>query len=149
MPRKETVEYDFAASENIEAGEKTIARNICFKTEAGKEYKIYRKILVTAGETKAISALGSYAEEKAKHVAKWHAIWDTSYIEIGGTHPASEGGACMVAVFGFAGLEIKDGEIVCNPHLPKAWKSMKFKINYKGDIYKIAINGSDWSVTKQ
>lgn len=70
-------------------------------------------------------------------------------IYIGGTHPASEGGAWMVAVFGFAGLEIKDGEIVCNPHLQKAWKSMKFKINYKGDIYKIAINGSDWSVTKQ
>lgn len=70
-------------------------------------------------------------------------------IYIGGTHPASEGGAWMVAVFGFAGLEINDGEIVCNPHLPKAWKSMKFKINYKGDIYQIAINGSDWSVTKQ
>lgn len=69
-------------------------------------------------------------------------------IYIGGTHPASEGGAWMVAVFGFAGLEIKDGEIVCNPHLPKQWKSMKFKINYKGSVYKIEINGSDWSVAK-
>lgn len=69
-------------------------------------------------------------------------------IYIGGTHPASEGGAWMVAVFGFAGLEIKDGEIICNPHLPKAWKSMKFKINYKGSIYKIEIHGSDWSVAK-
>ena len=69
-------------------------------------------------------------------------------VYIGGTHPASEGGAWMVAVFGFAGLEIKDGEIICNPHLPNQWKSMKFKINYKGSIYKIEINGSDWSVTK-
>lgn len=69
-------------------------------------------------------------------------------IYIGGTHPASEGGAWMVAVFGFAGLEIKNDEIVCQPHLPKAWKSMKFKINYKGDIYQIEINGSNWSVTK-
>ena len=69
-------------------------------------------------------------------------------VYIGGTHPASEGGAWMVAVFGFAGLEIKDGEIICNPHLPKQWKSMKFKINYKGSIYKIEMQGSDWSVTK-
>jgi len=69
-------------------------------------------------------------------------------IYIGGTHPASEGGAWMVAVFGFAGLEIKDGEIVCNPHLPKTWKSIKFKISYKGSVYKIEINGSEWSVAK-
>lgn len=69
-------------------------------------------------------------------------------IYIGGTHPASEGGAWMVAVFGFAGLEIKDGEIICNPHLPKQWKSMKFKINYKGELYGIEIHGSDWSVAK-
>lgn len=69
-------------------------------------------------------------------------------VYIGGTHPASEGGAWMVAVFGFAGLEIKDGEITCKPRLPKAWKGMKFKINYKGSVYKIEINGSDWSVTR-
>ena len=69
-------------------------------------------------------------------------------VYIGGTHPASEGGAWMVAVFGFAGLEIKDGEITCKPRLPKAWKGMNFKINYKGSVYKIEINGSDWSVTR-
>ena len=84
----ETAEYEFSASENIAVGEKTIARNICFTAEAGKEYKIYRKILVTAGETKDISALGSYAEEKGKHIAKWHKIWDVSYIEIGGDEAA-------------------------------------------------------------
>ena len=70
-------------------------------------------------------------------------------IYIGGTHPASEGGAWMVAMFGFAGLEVKDGEIICNPHLPKAWKSMRFQINYMGSVYKIEICGSDWSVEKQ
>lgn len=69
-------------------------------------------------------------------------------VYIGGTHPASAGGAWMVAVFGFAGLEIKDGEITCKPRLPKAWKGMNFKINYKGSVYKIEINGSDWSVTR-
>ncbi len=69
-------------------------------------------------------------------------------VYIGGTHPAAEGGAWKVAIFGFAGLEIKNSEIICSPRLPKAWKSMRFKINYRGDIYDIQINGGDWSVTK-
>ena len=85
---QETAEYAFSVSENIAVGEMTIARNICFTTEAGKEYKIYRKILVTAGEIKDIAALDSYAEEKAKHIAKWHEIWDMSYIEIDGDEAA-------------------------------------------------------------
>lgn len=85
---QETADYAFPAAENIAVGEKNIARNISFAAEAGREYKIYRKILVTAGETKAISALGSYAEEKEKHIAKWHAVWDTSYIEIEGDEAA-------------------------------------------------------------
>lgn len=85
---QETVEYAFSASENIAVGEKTIARNISFATEAGREYQIYRKILVTVGEIKDTSSLGSYAEEKAQHIAKWHGIWDTSYIEIDGDEAA-------------------------------------------------------------
>ena len=85
---QETVEYAFSASENIVVGEKTIARNISFAAEAGREYQIYRKILVTAGEIKDTSSLGSYAEEKEQHIAKWHGIWDTSYIEIDGDEAA-------------------------------------------------------------
>ena len=85
---QETAEYEFKAAEKIAIGEKSVARNICFTTEAGKEYKIYRKILVTAGEAKDMSAFGSYAEEKEEHLAKWHKIWDTSYIEIDGDKAA-------------------------------------------------------------
>ena len=87
---QETAEYEFKAAEKIAIGEKSVARNICFTTEAGKEYKICRKILVTAGEIKDIAALDSYAEEKAKHIAKWHGIWDTSYIEIDGDEAAEK-----------------------------------------------------------
>ena len=85
---QETAEYEFKAAEKIAIGEQSVARNICFTTEAGKEYKIYRKILVTAGEAKDMSAFGSYAEEKEEHLAKWHKIWDTSYIEIDGDKAA-------------------------------------------------------------
>jgi hypothetical protein len=36
-------------------------------------------------------------------------------IYIGGTHPASEGGAWMVAIGGFAGMKIENGKISCSP----------------------------------
>lgn len=69
-------------------------------------------------------------------------------IYIGGTHPASEGGAWIVATQGFAGMRIADGKIVCNPCLPKKWNSMKFKVKYDDCIYEIKVSDNDWSVEK-
>jgi trehalose/maltose hydrolase-like predicted phosphorylase len=40
-------------------------------------------------------------------------------VYIGGTHPASNGGAYLSLVYGFAGLKTKDGQYVFSPRLPK------------------------------
>lgn len=69
-------------------------------------------------------------------------------IYIGGTHPASEGGAWIVAAKGFAGMKIVDGKLTCNPSLPSNWKGMSFKYKYKGDLYQVEIKGNDGTVTK-
>lgn len=69
-------------------------------------------------------------------------------IYIGGTHPASEGGAWIVAVNGFAGLEEKDGGIVCRPLLPQAWNGMSFKLVYRGKLYKINISKDSADITE-
>lgn len=69
-------------------------------------------------------------------------------IYIGGTHPASEGGAWIVAVEGFAGIDISDGKLVCNPKLPKQWKGMRFKLMYKGELYKVNITQGNYEITK-
>lgn len=60
-------------------------------------------------------------------------------IYIGGTHPASNAGAYLSLVFGFAGLSFKDNEIVLNPNLPKQIKELKFKIKYLNKNYLIHI----------
>ena len=39
-------------------------------------------------------------------------------IYIGGTHPASNGGAWMIAALGFAGLRIRNGKPELHPRLP-------------------------------
>ena len=69
-------------------------------------------------------------------------------VYIGGTHPASEGGAWKVAVQGFAGMRIENGKIICNPVLPEKWKSMKFKINLRGESYSVSVANDNWSVKK-
>ncbi len=49
-------------------------------------------------------------------------------IYIGGTHPASNGGAWMIAVLGFAGLSVQKGEISLKPCLPAQITSMRFPL---------------------
>ncbi len=61
-------------------------------------------------------------------------------VYIGGTHPASEGGAWIVAVRGFAGLNIVDGKPVCSPCLPSHWQGMRFNIMVKGKLYCVNIS---------
>lgn len=69
-------------------------------------------------------------------------------VYIGGTHPASEGGAWIVAVKGFAGLKIKDGKPIFEPSLPKKWKKMKFKLTVCGKRYNVEITGGKADVTE-
>lgn len=69
-------------------------------------------------------------------------------VYIGGTHPASEGGAWIVAVNGFAGISIADGKLMCEPNLPKKWNGMHFKLMYKDELYQIDIENNKGTVTK-
>ncbi len=68
---------------------------------------------------------------------------------IGGTHPAASGGAWKVAIYGFAGVTVKDGRIVCDPHLPCGWTAMHFTMALGGKRYAVDINGDEWSVTEK
>lgn len=70
-------------------------------------------------------------------------------VYIGGTHPASEGGAYMVAVKGFAGVSFENGEISVKPNLPEGWNGMKFHICHKKKIYKIEITRDSVSITEK
>ena len=67
---------------------------------------------------------------------------------IGGTHPASEGGAWIVAIKGFAGIEITDSGLKCTPRLPKGWTKMAFKLEFKDKLYKIEIKDGKGSITE-
>jgi nigerose phosphorylase len=70
--------------------------------------------------------------------AKYKIYVGTTFI--GGSHPAANGGAWMVAVFGFGGVRMGSDEIVINPRLYKKWKHLKFNIVFKGDTFGITIS---------
>ena len=50
---------------------------------------------------------------------------------IGGTHPAANGGAYLVAVFGFGGLSTDGNTLRLSPHLPAHWESLSFPLRFR------------------
>ncbi|MFC1699243.1 glycoside hydrolase family 65 protein [Candidatus Omnitrophota bacterium] len=56
-----------------------------------------------------------------------------------GIHAASLGGTWQAFVFGFAGLKIKKGELMIEPHLPRAWNKVCFSFLWKGDVIKFEL----------
>lgn len=65
---------------------------------------------------------------------------------IGGTHPAAAGAAYMTAIEGFAGIQVKNGKLICEPNLPPQFSEMHFKLRVKGTLYQIDIVGKEHSI---
>ena len=59
---------------------------------------------------------------------------------IGGTHPAANGGAWMVAVNGFAGLRVTGDGLSLNPRLPEQWRSLRFRVRWHGLRFTVSIS---------
>ena len=53
----------------------------------------------------------------------------------------------MRIVLCFGGLKIVDGLLSIDPKLPKQWKGISFKINFKGDHLTIEIDGKNCEFT--
>ncbi|AWI10218.1 glycosyl hydrolase family 65 protein [Ereboglobus luteus] len=66
---------------------------------------------------------------------------------IGGTHPAANGGAWMVAVQGFAGLRIGREHIILNPSLPKKWSKLVFRFQWRCQWFSVCITPGQAIIT--
>jgi kojibiose phosphorylase/nigerose phosphorylase len=69
-------------------------------------------------------------------------------IYIGGTHPASSGGAYMTAIEGFAGLHQANGVLRAKACLPTGWRSLSFHVIFRGELYRIEITGEQSKITR-
>jgi kojibiose phosphorylase len=59
-----------------------------------------------------------------------------------GIHGAASGGLWEAIVFGFAGLTIEPDGFKIEPHLPPHWKSLRFRIYFRGEQHTIQIPAS-------
>jgi maltose phosphorylase len=62
-----------------------------------------------------------------------------------GLHITSMAGTWMTVIKGFAGMEVKNDQLIFSPLLPKNWESLSFKINFRDQVKHVFI---DRSVTK-
>ncbi len=60
-----------------------------------------------------------------------------------GIHAASAGGVWQAIVFGFAGIRINDSHPQANPHLPKGWTRVKFKLQWRGQWYEFDLHSQE------
>ena len=70
-------------------------------------------------------------------------------IYIGGTHPASNGGAWMIAVLGFAGLKMRAGKLSIDPHLPRQITRLSFPVTAGGERYRIDVTHDGAAISRE
>jgi len=54
-------------------------------------------------------------------------------------HMATLGGLWQAAVFGIAGIRLRDDGLVIDPHLPLTWEQWSFRLQWRGRKLTIAI----------
>lgn len=65
-------------------------------------------------------------------------------IYIGGTHPASNGGAWMIAVLGFAGMQLENGTLTFRPRLPEQIQKLTFPVTFRGERFRVEVTKEGW-----
>ncbi|QHI69150.1 glycoside hydrolase family 65 protein [Tichowtungia aerotolerans] len=56
-----------------------------------------------------------------------------------GIHIGNFGGLWQALAYGFAGLQVRDGQLCTDPHLPEQWKSLSFNVWYQGTQHRIEV----------
>ena len=115
------------------------------RTEHGSSLSACMYSLVACQTGKADIAYPFFMKSAKADLTPGGKEW-AGLIYIGGTHPASEGGAWIVAINGFAGISIKDGKLVCEPNIPKHWNGMSFKLKFMDKLYKVTIDKNNGKV---
>ena len=64
-----------------------------------------------------------------------------------GLHITSMAGTWLSVIEGFGGMRVKNNAVYFKPRLPKAWKSLSFKINFRGSVLELFVSDTESKVT--
>ncbi len=65
-----------------------------------------------------------------------------------GLHITSMAGTWLAVVEGFGGMRVRDGKLYFNPKLPKTWKTLSFKINFRNAVLKVDLSPTKHHIEK-
>ncbi len=72
---------------------------------------------------------------------------DTMGNAASGVHIATLGGLWQAAVFGFGGISLTATGFRCDPHLPAAWRALRFPMVWRGRRVRFAISQTPLTLT--
>ena len=89
-----------------------------------------------------VAARLGYSEMALRYFRQTAAIdlADTHVAIDGGVHIAALGGVWLMAVFGFAGLSLRNDGVAIDPQLPAGWSSLGFGLQWRGRRLKMRID---------
>jgi trehalose/maltose hydrolase-like predicted phosphorylase len=90
--------------------------------------------LVAARLDDPVTALRYFRQTAAIDLADTHVQTD------GGVHIAALGGIWMLAVLGFGGVSVRAEDLAINPRLPVEWRSLAFKVQWRGRCVGIRVD---------
>lgn len=64
-----------------------------------------------------------------------------------GCHITSMAGSWLSVIEGFGGMRVRDGILGFDPQLPAGWRSMAFKVDFRGRIVKVAVSPEKTEIT--
>ncbi len=70
-------------------------------------------------------------------------LTDTQASTAGGVHIAALGGLWMMTLFGFAGVSLRSDGVAIDPQLPEGWKSLGFRLQWRGRSLRIRIGQTE------
>jgi alpha,alpha-trehalose phosphorylase len=119
-----------------------------------KDYNYYEKI-TTHDSSLSTCIFSIMANRIGEYDKAYNYFINTARLDIDnlhhntkdGIHTASMGGSWMSIVFGFAGMRVIHGKLNFYPHLPKNWKNLTFKINFKGNLLKCNLSSDNFEVS--
>lgn len=128
--------------------DETVERNWRFyepRTEHGSSLSACMYALTACRINRPDLAWENFLKTAAIDLAGGGKHW-AGEIYIGGTHPAANGGAWMIAALGFAGLSVQKGEITLNPRLPEKVTSLRFPVTLAGKRVLVTVTHDGWDV---
>lgn len=123
--------------------------NDCFtQEEIQRNYDFYQEVTLHHSSL-STCIFGIVASDIGYHEEAYRYFSDSARMDLddyhnnfyAGVHGANMAGTWQALVNGFAGMRMHHGKLFFKPHLPDQWNSLVFRVQYKGSVIEVNMEG--------